>query len=325
MAKPSDILSRIFSLGGLLYVSDKAAYFLFFCLAFNIWLVNRLSENTYFIDIPLNTDLINIPDTLILSRTFPEQLEVRVKGSGYDLLRSYFKLRGKTLVWDYAQFKSRAAFPAQELLASQADYLENLEVIAISPPEIELSAERKISKILPIDFRYQVQFRGQYRMRYDRPSFTPTSVKVSGTKVLLDTLQSIATDTVMLADVRSTQTGQVSLIKPLAGNLQLQQELVNYEIVVEEYTEKKLDIPISVKNYKQKGELALFPATALLSCLVPLSEYNKTTAALFKVEADFSNIQPQDSVLHFNVTEYPAFARQVNIYPSKSQFFILNP
>ncbi|MBK8442739.1 MAG: hypothetical protein IPL35_04685 [Sphingobacteriales bacterium] len=66
--------------------------------------------------------------------------------------------------------------------------------------------------------------------------------------------------------------------------------------------------------------MALFPATALLSCLVPLSEYNKTTAALFKVEADFSNIQPQDSVLHFNVTEYPAFARQVNIYPSKSQF-----
>ena len=101
------------------------------------------------------------------------------------------------------------------------------------------------------------------------------------------------------------------------------QDYVQLEVAVEEFTEGKQTVPISLTNVPDSVQLKIFPREVTLSYLVSLSDYKNIAESDFIVQCDYRQLIAQNSDrLKIKLIKYPDQIELLHINPSRVEYIL---
>ena len=328
----SQILNRISNIkeDDKIAFKKKALMFGFFLVVSTaFWFINRLSE--YY-----STE-INYP---IVYQDFPKQkvqigspssnLKIKVRALGYIILRYSLSSKYIPITFNVNSF-SMKRLPGSDssvfYIQTQytRDYIANqlsseFEIIDIKPDTLYFRFANMKSRMLPVKPKFIYQLEKQMILKTE-PQLNPDSILVSGPDYIMDTITSLETLPIDLGVISHKKEVKVNMKE--IKNLYFKISKVNVAIDVEQFTEKTIQIPITVLNMPESYELKTFPHDILLTCQVGLSNYEKLDSGFFRAEIDYNEtLKSESGKLQVSLVKQPAFIRAANFTPASVEFLI---
>lgn len=299
---------------------DRAILLTCIAIALVFWVLVKLSQ-TYRTVWEVGLDF-RVPDKKAMVTPPPRLLEVEIEGTGWELMYEYVIRGVPQLTYDLNiatdQFISRGQL-RNDIMRQMA--AADIKVIEVNFDQISLELEDKISRKVPIHLCSALDFAPEYALQTP-PELKPDSVLVSGPATLIGTYFEWPTDTLRLTGLQAPKTVNVELATPPQG-VQLDIATSSVTLEVEQFTEKSVFVPLTVKN--GRDSLKFFPDRLKLTCVVGLSRYNELTANNFTLEVDLKNVQlnESDNSMPVVLTRQPDFVRNIHFTPASVEFFIL--
>ena len=149
----------------------------------------------------------------------------------------------------------------------------------------------------------------------------PDSVIIRGSKVLLDSIYFVETETYYEEDVFKSISKKVNL-KPIQG-VNFSKGKVDIELSVSRYSEKELNIPIELINQPKGIKVKLFPANSKIRATIPMKIIGNVGISDFRLIADYNKIlDGQTQKLELYVQKKPAGVKQIILEPKEVNYLI---
>ncbi len=302
-----------------------------FCLSlsFFFWLLNALSK-TATTEVIFNVTYINQPENKVVLNELPNELKLKIKGLGFDLMAYKFRLRRSNVNVDLSQLPNVNGKMKTTTLASTSfsDYVTNqlgeqIDVKEIYPDSIrfifDVRIEKKV-KIIPIT---QLNFEKQFQLFGDL-MVKPAVTSVSGPSSVLDTLDVVYTEELVLNELYETTTKSVGFRADyLPKKLTFNPEKVILHIPVEKFTESTVLVKIVPINVPDSIEIKAIPNEIELKFLIPLSKMVSLASAKFSAEIDYEQINDKfNHKLKVKLTEYPEYIQSLTLNPGKVEYIL---
>lgn len=236
-------------------------------LAFVIWLLHSLSLQ-YSVFFEYNVVLNSSLEGRSRSAVSEDVLIVRGRSEGYYILRQRIGRR-KTIsvtapVSVLAQKEGDVFSVSCESIKSNiVDALGgNVELEFIVSDALDFSFPRIASKRVPIAPKASIAFSGQY-MPLGKIELRPDSVDIYGDARLLETVDSVMTETISASGVNGPIQGICTLV-PIR-RVQYSEDNIYYSLNVVRYIEESLDIPVRTTGVPDGKELFVLPSTVRLT------------------------------------------------------------
>lgn len=298
---------------------------LFILLAAILWFLNAL-KGDYETSIQFPVEYINIPKGRALSAPLPDQITLRVGGSGYALLQYTSLISRPLLTFDMSTLslqrdnqRGNYYTLTRQLFDKVSAQLDgNLRLLEIQPDTIRVHFSTVKKRMLPVRPAISVTYQRQYLPK-GKPVITPDSVEVSGPAYLLDTMTVIHTGSIVDTGVKDTIRSTVNVEENRL--LQYSHREIEVMIPVEKHTEATLQIPIVPVNFPPGVVVKIFPAKVTLSCMVGISDYEKINPALFRVIVNYNNLGNEPK-LRVELENHPEYVSQVSLQPRLVEFIM---
>lgn len=262
-------------------------------LAFIIWLLHSLSLE-YSVFFEYNVVLSSSLENRARSAGSEDVLIVRGRSEGYYILRQRIGRR-KVL---------RVSAPASALVHKGGDTFSvscesiksnivealggNVDLEFIVSDSLDFAFPRISSKRVPVAPRTSIVFDGQY-MRLGRMELRPDSVDIYGDARLLETIDSVMTETISATGVR----GPIQGISPLVPirRVEFSEKDVFYSLNVVRYIEESMDVPVRAVGVPAGKDLIVLPSTVRLTFrrVFSSTQYTQDNFMLVVDYADFIN------------------------------------
>lgn len=270
------------------------------------------------LNVPLS--FVNLPEKKVATNELPQYLTTTFVGQGWFLLRNRLSLRQSKIEIDLGNDLYEEQVKENSLLQIiNRQSPPNIKAIACQPQEISFQFEESIDKKIPLIVPKLLTFMQNYSNKKNI-EISPDSIVVSGPGSIIDSLKSWHTDTIKHRNLNKTVTGKIGLRETLL-NIVFNKYLINYEIDVAQFTEKKLSVEIKVIN-KQNVDLLIIPKKVDLKCLVPINEYDKITAKDFSIIADFKN-EKIKHYINLKLNKKSIFAKNISFFPKSVEYITL--
>lgn len=308
--------------------SDRRIFVFAVCLliATGLWFLNSLSKD-YSATVNYPVRFVNPPDELFLTSNPPSRLELKVEAHGFSLLRHKLSLSVSPVVLDLTSIweeqgttQNILTIQTQNLIGRISDQVSSeITINDIAPKVLTFIFDSLAVKNVPVNVNIKPQFKPQF---YQNGKITtlPDSIQITGPASVLDTFQSLNTETLEIKNIDSDIEQTVKIIHP--KNTSIVEEKIFVKIPVERFTEKEITVPVLVKNKPQDLNIKLFPAEVKISFLVGLSEYENITAADFKAFVDYNEADYDTETLEINIESKPPFIQMLHISPQAVEFLI---
>jgi len=285
-----------------------------------IWFIIQLSK-TYKADLSVNIKFTDIPINQVIDN---KKISVN-----YELKATGFKL-----IWH--DFKSNIIdYSLNKLNQSEQSYLLNTDLIKDSlknkyfikeenikfnKDTIKINFSEKEVKYVKIKPLVSYSFASGYNTIHQLKT-NPDSIKVSGKKNILNQIKYIKTKKIKITDVNDTINQLINLRTP-KEEIDVKEEQVKIYLPVQKFTEVKKVVSVQITNVPDSIQVNYFPKNVSLNYLVPISKYNDISTEQFKVECDFKDKYSKQGIIIPKVTKKPDYIKNINISPSKIDFFI---
>ena len=131
------------------------------------------------------------------------------------------------------------------------------------------------------------------------------------------------TETISFADLNSSKTGNIRLARLEEDGINFEQEELTYEVQVDEYTEKIVEVNIDVVNLPEDKKVLLYPNKAQLSFQLTVDNYSLIDGSFFEIEADFGGKVPDnENQVPLKISTQPLEAKNARFDPKFVEFII---
>lgn len=298
---------------------DRGALLVAVCISAIIWLLVKLSKD----DFITRTEVLfeyNAPSDKLYTSLPPKQMEVWVRGKGFDLLSEHFSRRPNVVRYTLSDAPVQTISSAQ-LRSKISEVLQgkSLQLGELGMDGIVIQLEPAASKEVPVRLDADIGFGANFQL-IDSIRVSPPLVVATGPASLVSELVEQPTQKLVLQGIASSETRAVVPLVP-HENPQMTFHPDSVEVVVfaDRFTEKTVIVPISVVN--NADSVAIFPRTAQLSFRVSLGKFGLIGSDNFAIEADFSKIDPSGNTLPLHVSTVPAFVDNVSIRPKAVEYY----
>jgi hypothetical protein len=300
--------------------------FLFFLLlSSGFWFLQSLQRD-YERKIELPLHYKNVPQEWILANDNPEKITVLVKDKGSTLMYYFWSANFSPIDVSVANL-SRAADHSlhvtnQELETMLSKQLiSSTSILAIEPREIHLrydSLSRHAAAVVAdvvVQTKPGFQLSGQIILSHPE-------VQLYGRSQVIDTLRYIKTKRATFENVSATRDYAVALDLP--EGVKADHETVKLTIPVEEFTEKKLRLPVLCSDMPSTYALRIFPSSVEVTCNIPLSSFKELTEEEVEIRIPFQDFQEYQSTgkLPLRITRKPPWVAGAVIVPDEVEFII---
>ena len=296
-------------------------FFLFFLLlSFTFWTSTKLS-NTYIVEESFSIIWINIPNGIIPSSE-NQQMNVSISASGIEIL--IYRLINKSInislsQADFSREKGLIDLRGQEFFI-QKQFFENTKLNILNPLFLEFKFSRLEEKVFTVVPQIEINLRAGYLIDSSL-KVTPDSILVRGPKSILDTLNSIQSESIIADDLYENFRKIVSLRS--IPEIQLSESKVTVEVAVSRYTEKEFLLNIEVINLPLGTRVKLFPPKAKVRVTLPLSILRTIKASDFNLVVDYNNIfKDAEKKLDLIMIRRPSSVKKVILEPKKVNYLI---
>lgn len=296
-------------------------FFLFFLLlSFTFWTSTKLS-NTYIVEESFSIIWTNIPNGIIPSSE-NQQMNVSISASGIEIL--IYRLINKSInislsQADFSREKGLIDLRGQEFFI-QKQFFENTKLNILNPLFLEFKFSRLEEKVFTVVPQIEINLRAGYLIDSSL-KVTPDSILVRGPKSILDTLNSIQSESIIADDLYENFRKKVSLRS--IPEIQLSESKVTLEVAVSRYTEKEFLLNVEVINLPLGTRVKLFPPKAKVRVTLPLSVLRTIKASDFNLVVDYNNIfKDAEKKLDLIMIRRPSSVKKVILEPKKVNYLI---
>ena len=299
----------------------RLRFFLFFLLlSFTFWTSTKLS-NTYIVEESFSIIWINIPNGIIPSSE-NQQMNVSISASGIEIL--IYRLINKSInislsQADFSREKGLVDLRGQEIFI-QKQFFENTKLNILNPLFLEFKFSRLEEKVFTVVPQIEINLRAGYLIDSSL-KVTPDSILVRGPKSILDTLNSIQSESIIADDLYENFRKKVSLRS--IPEIQLSESKVTVEVAVSRYTEKEFLLNVEVINLPLGTRVKLFPPKAKVRVTLPLSVLRTIKTSDFNLVVDYNNIfKDVEKKLDLIMIRRPSSVKKVILEPKKVNYLI---
>ncbi len=309
----------------LLFSKETRIFLLFLFFSALLWFTQALDrERVSTIDIPIR--YIGLPENVRLTGNIPKKVEIKVQDKG-SMLMNYAK-NLSPLTFNLEKIttseEGKIVISQQNLFNSVSKYVRpTTAVLGMTPDSILLEYNKLKIKRVPVLLDTNVSLASQHM--YSRAiKIEPDTVKVYGAKTELASLKAIFTEKIKQKELKDTTQIRVKLINPNPKKIQYEQEEVDVNFFVEKFTERKVDLPITIINNHQKEKIKLFPSTLQVSYNIGLNHYKQVKESDLQIIFDVRKAKKTQSRFYTpKVIVNSPFISNVNISPARIEFLII--
>ena len=222
-----------------------------------MWLLITLSKE-YVTTITLPVSFKKIPQNKLLQTTPLKEIKIKIKATGFKIVRANFN--NKFIELDASVLFTKSASKYYFLSNNQKNkiqqqLLSKIEIQEVFPDTIHLKLGSLISRKIPVKPNLDIKYHIGYDV-LEEIKIVPDSIIVSGPDSQISKIKTIDLNLLRLEDVKSDFDKKVSLKKSnISKNLKFSTNFVSISGKVEKFTEGSFHIPfkiINVFNYRYR-------------------------------------------------------------------------
>ncbi len=298
-------------------------FLLFLFVTTFIWFLSKFSR-----EITANQDAeiiyTNIPHGIIVSEKSHKIVSYDLTASGFDFL--YYKINKPIVNIDLQKHYEENQ---TSILISNNDFKRiitsqlksDITVKNVSIETMEVLFDKMKTKKVKISLLENIQYKKGYKS-IGEYKLTPDSIDISGPTQYIDTLNEITTELLQLKDVSENVVSTVNLQTNKDTNISYSQQSVDLEILVKEFTQKTMSIPIVINNLPEDVTIKLIPKNATITFDVSMEEFNKVLASDFEIVCDFDLKNDQENYMIPHLTNQPESIMHIEFQENKINYLI---
>ncbi|MDR1381874.1 MAG: YbbR-like domain-containing protein [Tannerella sp.] len=303
--------------------------FLFFLLlSFGFWLLQSLQED-YEQEIELPLRYKNIPPEWILSEDNPEKISILLKDKGSALLYYSWKSHFSPVdipVSGLPRSHDQSFHVTSQMLetAMSKQLISSTSIISIEPREIVVKYDSLGSRRVPVVPNVTVNTRPGFQQSGDIEISHP-EISLYGSRKILDTLNSVRTKLITLEN--ASETKELTADLELPAGVKAAHETVKLTVPVEEFTEKRLRLPVSCYDIPAGYTLRIYPSSVEVVCDIPMSRFRELTVDMLEIRTPFDEFGANRSTgkLPVRLTKKPPWVADVTLIPGEVEFIMEQP
>lgn len=269
---------------------DLLMFLVFLFVSASFWLLNALREE-YVANFDVPVKFVNVPKNQVLVGDDDKTLQIRVKGSGFSILRQYVSSSFTPLSYDVSRIRRLQGYDNhQGFLLSNEQYNHfsgqlylGMELVDLSPDTIFIGIQNLVTKKVPVIFNGELQLEKQFLLS-GPVVFDPDSVEVTGPGNQVDTLVGIYTKHFLYEKVRDSLQRNVALAQP--EGLKLSDKSASMLIPVEPFSESSIIVPIQVVGLADSLRGKTFPSEVKVTFRTGMSKFGKISPNDFRAIVD---------------------------------------
>jgi YbbR domain-containing protein len=296
----------------------------FVCLIFAVgaWMFFALS-NRYVYQVQTLVRYVNFPDNKAFHSLQSDTVDLQVEGTGWQLLFSKLRINPQSVDVDLEKLKKQTFIDlSDQLTYINRQFESNQKVVNIRPDTLYFDFSSRAVKKIPIRLNYDIRFQSHYGIS-DTIQISPSYVTVTGPGNELEKIDYWYTDTLKLKNINGTINSKISLQRPLKANISIYPRVVDLRLMVDEYTEKVIEVPVKIINNDEFRNVKLLPDKVRITFLTALSNFTKVERNNFEVIVDLNNWKSKGyKQLPVIITKFPDFCELVKIEPQNLDFIV---
>ena len=312
-----------------LFQQRKLLTFIFFVvISAAFWFVRSLGE-VYEEEVTYPIRYINIPDNKILSGQVPDRLQLKVRASGFSILRSKLNLNLVPLKFNVSSFSLNSmgtdtfyvvTETVKDLLSAE---LDQVTILDISPDTLFFRFTDMVVKklaVLPSLDLHDKFYQKQY-MQNGSIVISPDSIIVSGPGNIIRRLNHVTTEPLRFTNLSDTVKTQCNL-KPI-DMVTFSQQVVQVTIPVDRFTEVDENVAVVPVNVPDSLNMIAIPGRVTITYNICLSNYNRLAKNPPVPNIDYNMLlERQVTRLTVFLTDTPKVISNVRFNPKETEFLI---
>ncbi len=310
--------------------SEFLTYLLFLVIAVVIWYLNALSKD-YTAELKFKVRYVNLSDDKVLVEAPENHLMLTISAQGFTLLKYRLGLTFYPITID-ASYQSlhhnRSADDSYYITAQSifdkisVQIGSDIRLRQIQPDTLNFLFSEMIHKKVPVKVHAQMQFEKSF-LPVGSMQITPPEVAVSGPRAIVDTMQYVHTKNKSFKKLKDTLRTELPL-QPV-DQLKYSEPEVGIMLPVERHTEASITIPIESVNIPEELKMKTFPGTVTVSCLVPISQYEKLQPYMFRATVDYTTIKDvkdNQAKIRVVLVKSPEYVSDVRFHPKTVEYIL---
>lgn len=306
--------------------------FTFLGLSLILWFLIKLSKGGYVDVVAFSIDYNELPTGLVFTEEPPEALEIKLKGTGFDIVK-YAWFNYSDLDIDLNRLESDRKGRTFWTSADAANYLEaqlsdeTTRILDVEPDTVFFHISRLLKRKLPIKLNLALKFDTTTHILYGNPQLTKDSVMVEAPAEVLRDLVHIETELVEVMEITDSLQLPLKLIKPSFPHLKISKEAIDLKLQFSPLTEGLLQIPIQAINVPDSVQMELFPSVVDLTFRCAIRDFKDVRPEAFLMYADFQQIikDPERRFLYLSLDNPPSQVRSVQFLPKRVEYLLKKP
>ncbi|TRZ51615.1 hypothetical protein D4R99_04150 [bacterium] len=290
-----------------------------FLFAIFIWLyINLNLTYNYVIVIPLEVKSSKLQ---AVSNELPENLEVTLKGKGWDLLSILMK---NNIIYtvDLSGYKKDTKINLVQAMSEVVNLPPSVSVQSVVPDNLDISFDNTITKSIKVKNNTIIALKEGYIL-IGSPRIVPDSVKVTGATSVISRIKYLSTDHMDFTGIGNSFSKEVKLSDTLSNLVKVEPKSVTIFYRVELSAEKTFeDINVNVLNLPADKEVLLVPPKISLSLRGGVEQLSKINASDFKVGIEYSQIDSDEQGFVVPSIELPNDFTIIKSEPQRFQYII---
>ncbi len=294
-------------------------FFSFVAISFVIWFFKKFSKE-YQEEIKMKIEFVNIPRSFIISSVSDSILNLNLKATGFQFLYYYFLDNTIQINFQKAIYSNNVGQLeiASEFNKLQEQLLGDTQILSFFPSIIEITYQPKFSKKVPI---LTPKFNLDVGYSITKINLNPDSIIVTGPKNILADIIHVNLNHKNESPIKSNFSQKIP-IKMKGNELSYNFTEVSVEVLVELFSEKILNIPITVSNLPKNRVLKLFPSQVELVFSSSITSLKKIKTSDFEVGFNYDSIDKEKNTTKINLLKSPLSADNVRLDPQDVFFLI---
>ncbi|MEM7086231.1 MAG: hypothetical protein AAF489_08625 [Bacteroidota bacterium] len=306
------------------YKTSKVRSFLFFLLlALVFWVLTKFSEETT-AAINANLAFTNLPGSVSISPSTPSNIEFDISANGFEFLS--YNVSAPKITVDVSKYYNEGdtlvLISGAELDKIIMSHFGNdTRVSNLSIASLEVPLDIVVSKMVPIKLVTEISYKEGYKP-VGEPILKPDSIMISGPSASVKRVDHVISETYTNKNVSETLEGVIGLHLEENTDIFFSEETVNLQIVVEEFAQKRMTLPVEVVNVPQDIQLKLLPENIVISFDVSVNQFNSISENDFKIVCDYALRSSGENILVPKLIDQPEGLYHIEWSTKKVEYLI---
>jgi len=302
----------------------KVRVFLIFLLcSFGAWLISRLSQ-TYTHTVDFNLAFTHMPENRVLLDPPPEEIGVRIRANGFQLLG--YQLSPRTVEIDLrdARDSRKGAYISPQSYREQIERQlgQGIGMLQIPSDTIFMNFQQLRSKTVPVRVRATLDFAQNYMLDGDL-KVEPAQVHLLGPSEEIDSIAEVHTKPVTLSDLKADFQYELGLEEAEKYRYtEFSEARIQVSGRVFRFSETVVEVPVEVIGVPEGIEVQTFPESVGVLCKGRIEGLKDLRPADFHLVADYSDPESETGRLTLSLTARPEGVYQAQLLEPSVEFII---